>query len=98
MVFGPDALRRRGYFLLLAQEKVTKEKGTPGTLASRWSAPLRYSPRRAAAQLADPATRAQLKQVLAEIPQLGCATRQRTWGPRKASRGMQIGFVWNWGI
>ena len=45
-VLGPDALRRRGIFLLLVQKKNTKEKDTPGTLPSRWSAPLRCSPAR----------------------------------------------------
>ena len=80
---GPDARRRRGIFLLLVQKKDTKEKDTPGTLASRWSAPLRCSPSWAAAQLASFAAQNKLEQVLAESPQLACATRQRTWGPRK---------------
>ena len=85
-ILGPDALRQRGDFLLLVQEKVTKEKDTPGTQASRWSAPLSvslgYSPRRAAAQLASFAAQNKLEQVLAEIPRHGCVTRQCTWGPQ----------------
>jgi len=62
-----------GFFLLLAQKKETKEKGT---LLRRPSDTLCSSPSRAAAQLARSASRLRAQTVLAEVSRLVCGTRR----------------------
>ncbi len=72
---------KASYFLLLAQKKVSKEKGTPlARLAT--PTPLRYSPGRAAAELGPSA----LKQSSPTTPGLSALLTAPDGGPGKASR------------
>ena len=84
-VFGPVMPRRGSYFLLLAQKKVTKEKGHPGSPVARWATSLRCSPRRASdSNSRDPLRGHALKHESADCPRRGCATRRLAGAPKSS--------------